>query len=70
MRRHNILKTEELRTTENHNCVFLDLVAYSLLSRHSAVFTEVFVCRGLGVRNLLKQTEFKSVFENAINFSG
>lgn len=70
MRHHNSLKTEELRTTVNHNCVFLAFVTYSLLSKHGAVFTEIFVCRDLGVRNLLKQIEFKSVLENAVSFSG
>ena len=48
---------------------FFDFTACSLLNTFSAVFTEVFVCRGLGVRNLLKQIESRSAIENPISFS-
>ena len=57
MRSHEILKTGLMTIVNYNDFFFLDFTAYSLLNTCSAVFTEVFVCRGLGVRNLLKQIE-------------
>ena len=61
----------ELMTIVNYSdfFFFLDFMACSLLNSCSAVFTKVFVCRGLGVRNLLKQIESRSAIENPISFS-
>lgn len=53
----------------NNNYIFFGFHGLQFV-KHGEVFPEILVCRGLGVRNVPKQIESKSVLENPGNFSG